>query len=280
MPVDEHTREQVDNAEKHTAYEYGVRVVERVNERMRHKADGTLLAEHLVNGGYRIAEEAAGEYTHYKCGDTAFEHQSEEILSSALGSRFLYRRQRKEYHYETVAHVCHHDAVEQYKEHGHDGVGVNAAVSRQAVHIGRHVQRLGKFVVAELYRNVGVLGLLRLLKLPCAVEVCQAIGKRLFLRGGEPSGQAQNAVRADKSRLGIRLCDLDVHAVKAELEVFPLRSVGAHLLFRSLLLLTAVGKLLFERRNVFRRRAFKGAETAEGKPCRAKHFECVVALLL
>ena len=105
------------------------------------------MTEHLHDRRHGVAEEAACHDAEQERRHAAGEQQLAEILAAAFRLHLAERNERRDHHHKAVAHVRHHDAVEQNEKRRHERVRIDRAVGRQAVHVRDHVQRFGKFVV-------------------------------------------------------------------------------------------------------------------------------------
>ena len=230
---DDHARVQVDDAQHHGPIEHCGAVVHRTEEIGQALPGG---AEHARDNGRRVAEAAAGESAHDKGADAAVEQQLAEGQGTAPGLDLLHGHQRRRDHDEAVAHVRHHQPVKQDEEGGHDGVGVHRAVSRQAVHVGDHVQGIGEFVVFQLDGYVRVLVLRGIPGLPGAFKALQQLCKLLLLLGGDPALQHHGGVRAVEAILRLGHGDLGRHPVEGQLQLVPMGRLGRDLAGEGLLL--------------------------------------------
>ena len=90
-----------------------------------------------------------------------------------LGLILPRHQHRGQDHQKSVAHIRHHDTVEQNEERRHQRVGVHIVVGGQRVHLRHHIQRLGEPVVLQLHRNLGDLILRGIRRLPGTPQLVQ-----------------------------------------------------------------------------------------------------------
>ena len=189
----------------------------------------------------RVSEEAAGQRAHRQGRYAAVKQELAEAQAALAGPYLRHRDQRGGDHDEAVAYIRHHQSIEQDEERRHKGVCVNGSVSREAVHVRDHVERICEFVVLELHRDCGVLVLGRILGLPCAVVLFEYFGKLGLALRGHPALHYQNVCQAVELILGFGAGDLRAEHVSCELElVAVLRKLNDVLRAACLL----VGKLM------------------------------------
>ena len=191
-----------------------------------------------------VSEEAAGKGAHDKGGNTAVEQQLAEGQSASSGLYLLHCHQRCDYHDEAVAHVRHHQPVEQDEEGGHKGVGVQTAVGRQTVHVGDHVQCVGNFIVFELYRDLRVFALLRHQGLPGAAEVLEYLYQLRFSLLRDPAFHHHGGLGAVELLVCLGQSYLGADTVGGQLQLVPAHRLGPDVLHAAGLLLGQLRELL------------------------------------
>ena len=208
----------MDKAERHRADKDIDGIVER-GEETRKLAPALGLAEDAADLHERITEEAAGYRAHYKGRDAAVEQQLAERQRARPRLHLLHCYHRREDHYDAVAHIRHHEPVEQDEKRSHERVRVQTAVGRQAVHVRHHIERVGDFVILELYGDVGVFVLLGDERFPSAAEAFEHFIELRFALLGVPALHDNGAVRAVELVPGLGQRYLHAHAVCRKLQL-------------------------------------------------------------
>ena len=226
---DDHAHVQVDDAEHHGAVEHQLALVHRV-EQIGQALEGGIGIDHLRDDLRGVAEEAAGEGAHDEGADAAVEQQLAKGQGALAGLDLLHGDQSRRDHDEAVAHVRHHQAVKQDEEGSHDGVCVHGAVSREAVHVGHHVQGVGKLVVLELDGYLRVLVLTGLAELPGAFKALQKGSQLLLPLRRDPARQHHGGAGAIKPLLRLGHADAGGKPVIGQLQFLPVGSLGGDLL--------------------------------------------------
>ena len=109
-----------------------------------------------------------------------------------LGAYFLHDEESRQEHQQAVAHIRHHDTVEQDEKRRHQGVGVHIVVGGEGVHLRHHVQRLGEPVVFQLHRHIGDLLLRGIQRLPGAARFPSGTRLPPFLLRRDPALEVQH----------------------------------------------------------------------------------------
>ena len=176
--ADGHAGHDLDKAERHGADEDRDRVVKRSEERGE-RLERRIGVDDPRQLRQEIAEEAARQRAHDKCADAAGEHEAEHLSARALGPGLFCDDDGSQDHQQSIAHVRHHDAVEQNEKRRHERVRVHAVIGGEGIHLRDHVEWPCQPVVLELDRHVRIFLRRRVLQLPCAAEFLQ---QRLELR--------------------------------------------------------------------------------------------------
>ena len=238
------------------------------------------MTEHVHDRRHSVAEEAARHDAEQERRHAAGKQQLAEILAATFRLHLAERDECRDHHHKAVAHVRHHDAVEQNEKRCHERVRIHRAVGRQAVHVRDHVQRLGKFVVFEFDRHLGVLVLRGIGQIPGAVILCKHRGELVLLRRREPAAHAHDALGADETLFRLRAAELHARAVDAELERIPVRSKGGDVRLRLLALADDVRDLHLCVLDVLLCRARRAAEVRQREAGRAQRRDGFRQLLL
>ena len=183
---DDHAGVQMQQTQHHRAVEHELAVALGAEE-MPQSRPGALRIEQVDELIGDVAEKAAGQYAHRRRGDAAVEQQLAEGQRAAARLELFQSHQGCGDHDDAVADVRHHEAVEQNEERRHQRVRVHRAVGRQGIHIGDHVQRVGKLVVFQTDGDLGIIRLRGLLTLPGAVKAGKRTVECLFLLRRDPA---------------------------------------------------------------------------------------------
>ena len=155
----------MDHTENHRADQNQHTVGHGVKEARQH-APAFRLPEDLSDLLGGVAEEAARQRAHDEGRDAAVEQQPAEGQRPFSGLDLRHGHQGRDHHDQAVAHIRHHQAVEQDEEGRHQRVRIHAVIGRERIHVRDHVQRVGDPVVLQLNRDVGILRRVRFFGLP------------------------------------------------------------------------------------------------------------------
>ena len=168
--ADGHASDNLHQTQGHGAHQNHQRIVQRREQRRQGKIPAGSDLHHLRQ---EVPEKAAGDGPHNKGGDAAQLHQAHHVAHGALGTVFPGDNGARQEHQKPVAHVRHHDTIEQNEKRCHQRIGVHVVVGGEGVHLRHHVQRLGEPVVLQLHRHLRNLLLRGVGGLPGAAQLLQ-----------------------------------------------------------------------------------------------------------
>ena len=223
--VHDHSGVQMQQSQHHGPVKDHLAVMHR-GEEVRKPFPGAVRMEDMLDLIGYVAEEGACKCPHHKGGDTAPQKQLYKRQRVLAGFQFRHSHNRCSDHDEAVTHVRHHQPEEQDEEGGHQRVRIHRAVLRKAVHVGDHIQAVGKEIVFEFDRNFRILRLDGLFRLPGAVERGKDCFQfRLALRG-DPSFHQEDVLRSDLCLFRLRHRNAGVQLVCCQLQFLPVLRSG------------------------------------------------------
>ena len=225
IEADRHTGVEVDDAEHHRAVEHERAVVHGIEE-IRQTLPRACGIKHMYKLIRRVAEETARQRAHDERGYAAVQKQLAEAETALAGLYLRQRDHRRDDHQQPVAHVRHHQPVEDDEERRHERVGIDRTVGGQRIHIRDHVQSVGELIVFQRHGDAWVFVLLRGAALPRAVVFIEHARKLALALRRHPALHEHNAVRAVEPAFRLRHGDLRAHAVARELQLVPAHALA------------------------------------------------------